>query len=45
MPTTMRIEESLYCQYKGYRDGILFPNALMKDQVNNLGEKRLRYNI
>ena len=41
----IQIEESLYCQSRGYRDRIAFSNAIMKDQVNNPGEHHLQYNI
>ena len=40
----MRIEESLHCQSKGYRDRIEFANAIMKYQVNNLVGQSLHYN-
>ena len=42
---TMPIEESLQCQSKCYKDEILFYNGVIKDQVNNLGDQRLYYNI
>ena len=39
------IEESLYFQYQGYKDMIYFSNDIMPDQVINLGDQSLHYNI
>ena len=38
-------EESLKCQYKGYKDIILFATTIMREQVCNPEEQHLHYNI
>ena len=41
----IRNEESLHCQSNGYKDRIVFANAIMSDQERKTGEQRLHYNI
>ena len=41
----MQIEESLYCQYQGYKNRVEFSNAIMVDQVKNPRDQRLYYNV
>ena len=40
-----QIEESLNCQYKRYRDMVLFDDSIIKYLMNNSGEKHLHYYI
>ena len=39
------IEESFYCQSKGYKYGILFDNNIMSYQVKKPGDHNIHYNI
>ena len=41
----VQIYEPLHCQYKCYKDRIVFTNAITKDQVSKTEEQHLHYNI
>ena len=41
----IRIEESLYFQSQGYKDMIIFDNAIMSERLKKRGDQRFHYNI